>query len=85
VAPPQERAADLTLCVFRMTLSSSRPGYEDALPNQNAAAFTRAHEHAFLASGGCLEWCAGQQQDGGDAGLPLRPDLNGLCEASAEH
>ena len=38
--------------VFRMTLSCSRHGYEEALPNQGRAAFLRAHEHAFVTFGG---------------------------------
>lgn len=38
--------------VFRMTLSCSRHGYEEALFGQAQAGFLRAHEHAFLAFGG---------------------------------
>lgn len=38
--------------VFRMTLSCSRHGYEEALPDQKMSSFMRAHEHAFLEFGG---------------------------------
>lgn len=38
--------------VFRMTLSCSRHGYEEALWGQDRVAFMRSHEHAFAAFGG---------------------------------
>jgi transposase len=41
--------------VFRMTLSCSRHGYEEALWHQDQAHFIRAHEHAFESFGGVPE------------------------------
>jgi len=38
--------------IFRMTLSCSKHGYEEALWSQQRVGFLRAHEHAFLAFGG---------------------------------
>jgi transposase len=38
--------------VFRMTLSCSRHGYEEAVWGQDRTSFLRAHEHAFIALGG---------------------------------
>ena len=38
--------------VFRMTLSCSNDGYEEAMWNQDRPSFLRAHEHAFEAFGG---------------------------------
>jgi transposase len=41
--------------IFRMTLSCSRHGYEEALWRQDRRGFLRAHEHAFLGFGGVPE------------------------------
>jgi transposase len=41
--------------IFRMTLSCSRHGYEEALWHQDQAHFIRAHEHAFESFGGAPE------------------------------
>lgn len=38
--------------IFRMTLSCSKHGYEEALWSQERVGFMRAHEHAFLEFGG---------------------------------
>src|SRR5207244_6778957 len=38
--------------VFRMTLSCSRHGYEEAMWGQDRPGFLRAHEHALLSLGG---------------------------------
>jgi transposase len=43
--------------VFRMTLSCSKHGYEEAPPDQKATSFLRAQEHAFIELA-CLGWCA---------------------------
>lgn len=41
--------------VFRMTLSCTRHGYEEAIWQQDLAHFIRAHEHAFEDFGGVTE------------------------------
>jgi transposase len=41
--------------IFRMTLSCSRHGYEEALWHQDQPHFIRAHEHAFESFGGVPE------------------------------
>jgi len=37
--------------VFRMTLSCSKHGYEESLPDRKLVTFLRAHEHAFMELG----------------------------------
>jgi transposase len=72
--------------VFRMTLSCSRHGYEEALPDQKARAFMRAHEHAFLFFGGVPRVV---RMDNTRTAVTRAcfydPDLNEQYEAFAKH
>jgi transposase len=72
--------------VFRMTLSCSRHGYEEALWHQDQAHFMRAHEHAFESFGGVPEVV---RQDNLKAAIVRAclydPDVSELYAALAGH
>jgi transposase len=72
--------------IFRMTLSCSRHGYEEALWHQDQAHFLRAHEHAFESFGGVPEVV---RQDNLKAAIVRAclydPDVSELYEALAKH
>ena len=72
--------------VFRMTLSCSRHGYEEALSDRKMSSFLRAHEHAFLEFGGVPRVV---RQDNTKTGVKRAdrydPDLNEIYEAFARH
>ncbi|MBO0684731.1 MAG: IS21 family transposase [Candidatus Dormibacteraeota bacterium] len=72
--------------VFRMTLSCSRHGYEEALRDQKGRSFMRAHEHAFLQFGGVPRVV---RMDNTKTAVTRAcfydPDLNEQYEAFAEH
>ena len=72
--------------IFRMTLSCSRHGYEEALWHQDQAHFIRAHEHAFESFGGVPEVV---RQDNLKAAIVRAclydPDVSELYAALAKH
>jgi transposase len=72
--------------IFRMTLSCSRHGYEEALWHQDQAHFMRAHEHAFESFGGVPEVV---RQDNLKAAIVRAclydPDVSELYAALAKH
>jgi transposase len=72
--------------IFRMTLSCSRHGYEEALWHQDQAHFMRAHEHAFESFGGVPEVV---RQDNLKAAIVRAclydPDVSELYAALARH
>lgn len=72
--------------VFRMTLSCSKHGYEEALPDQKALSFMRAHEHAFLEFGGAPRVVRMDNTKTAVTRACLYdPDINELYEAFAQH
>lgn len=72
--------------VFRMTLSCSRHGYEEALADRTMPNFLRAHEHAFLFIGGVPKVV---RQDNTKTGVALvdlyDPDIHALYAEFAQH
>lgn len=72
--------------VFRMTLNCSRHGYEEALPDQKAPSFMRAHEHAFFALGGVPRLVRmDNTRTAVTRACLYDPDINDLYEAFAQH
>jgi transposase len=72
--------------IFRMTLSCSRHGYEEAVWHQDQVHFIRAHEHAFESFGGVPEVV---RQDNLKAAIVRAclydPDVSELYAALARH
>jgi len=72
--------------VFRMTLSCSKHGYEEALPNQKAGPFMQAQEHALIEFGGVPRVVRVDNTKVAVARACLYdPDLNELYEAFSKH
>lgn len=72
--------------VFRMTLSCSKHGYEEALWSQAQAGFLRAHEHAFQALQGVPKVVRHDNLKAAVVRACLYdPDLSELYEAFAAH
>jgi transposase len=72
--------------VFRMTLSCSRHGYEEALPDQKMSSFMRAHERAFLTFGGVPRVVRMDNTKTAVTRACLYdPDINELYDAFAKH
>lgn len=72
--------------VFRMTLSCSRHGYEEAVWSQDRASFLRAHEHAFIAFGGVVRVVRHDNLKAAVVRACLYdPDLSEVYEAFARH
>src|SRR5207253_152427 len=91
-APPSARIRDSRTgrwrypWVFRMTLSCSKHGYEEALTDQKALSFMRAHEHAFLEFGGVPRVVRMDNTKTAVTRACLYdPDLNEVYEAFAKH
>ncbi len=72
--------------IFRMTLSCSKHGYEEALWSQAQVGFMRAHEHAFLALGGVTRVVRHDNLKAAVVRACLYdPDLSEVYEAFARH
>src|ERR1051326_1569093 len=72
--------------VFRMTLSCSRHGYEEALWSQDRPGFLGAHEHAFIAFGGVPRVVRHANLRAAVVRACLYdPDLSEVYEAFAQH
>ena len=72
--------------VFRMTLSCSRHGYEEALWSQDRPGFLGAHEHAFIAFGGVPRVVRHDNLRAAVVRACLYdPDLSEVYEAFAQH
>src|SRR5712691_2598598 len=72
--------------VFRLTLSCSKHGYEEALLNQKQLGFLRAHEHAFIELGGVPRVIRHDNLKAAVVRACLyAPDLNEIYEAFAKH
>jgi transposase len=71
--------------VFRMTLSCSKHGYEEALPDQKATSFLRAQEHAFLELGVPRVVRVDNTRAAVARACFYDPDINELYEAFAQH
>ena len=72
--------------VFRMTLSCSRHGYEEAVWSQDRASFLRAHEHALIAFGGVPRVVRHDNLKAAVVRACLYdPDVNEVYEAFARH
>jgi transposase len=72
--------------IFRMTLSCSRHGYEEALWHQDQAHFIRAHEHAFESFGGVPEVIRHDNLKAAVVRACLYdPEINELYAALARH
>jgi transposase len=72
--------------VFRMTLSCSRHGYEEAVWSEDRASFLRAHEHAFIAIGGVPRVVRHDNLKAAVVRACLYdPDLSEVYEAFAQH
>ncbi len=72
--------------VFRMTLSCSKHGYEEAMLRQTREAFLRAHEHAFAAFGGVVRVVRHDNLKAAVVRACLYdPDLSEVYEAFAAH
>jgi transposase len=72
--------------VFRMTLSCSRHGYEEAVWSQERGGFLRAHEHAFMAFGGVPRVVRHDNLKAAVVRACLYdPDLSEVYEAFARH
>jgi transposase len=72
--------------VFRMTLSCSKHGYEEALWTQEREPFLRAHEHAFLFFGGVPRVVRHDNLKAAVVRACLYdPDVNEVYEAFAQH
>lgn len=72
--------------VFRMTLSCSKHGYEEALTDRKMTSFLRAHEHAFIEFGGAVRVV---RMDNTKTAVTRAcfydPDLHEIYEAFAKH
>ncbi len=72
--------------VFRMTLSCSKHGYEEAVWGQDRPSFLHAHEHAFIALGGVVRVVRHDNLKAAVVRACLYdPDLSEVYEAFARH
>ena len=71
--------------VFRLTLSCSKHGYEEGLPDQKMASFLRAQEHAFLELGVPRVVRMDNARVAVARACFYDPDINELYEVFAQH